>query len=126
MLTDWCHFSIYVPLQTGALDKLTLDRLYDSAIAQGTPYYAQQQPASNPFMDNALDPYTSFQTPIGIPPPTNLQMVDTSHHVQQGALVIHQPQPGVADTYNPFLSSGPVQTPSSPSKPNKDPFAGLI
>lgn len=118
------YFDGYVQLQTGALDKLALDRLYDSALAQATPYYIQQQPASNPFMVDAFD--ASFQAPLGIPPTTNLQMVDASHQVQQGALVNQQPQPGVVDPYNPFLSSAPAQTPPSPSQPNKDPFAGLI
>ncbi|KAL9674982.1 hypothetical protein QQ045_003181 [Rhodiola kirilowii] len=103
------------------LDKLTLDRLYDSA-TQGTPYYVNQQPAANPFIDDAIDAYNSFQVPTGIPPPTNLQMGDIPHQLQQqDALLIQQLQPGVIDPYNPFLT-----TPPEPSQPSKDPFSGLI
>ncbi|XP_057969033.1 putative clathrin assembly protein At5g35200 [Malania oleifera] len=107
----------------GGLDKLTLDSLYDDAIARGSNqnggYHMGQ--ASNPYDVATQDP---FYASNNIAPPTNVQMATMS---QQQAFMMQQQQqqPAIGqDSTNPF--GNPFVGAGGPSHPPHNSYTGLI
>lgn len=118
-------------MQAGGLDKLTLDSLYDDAIARNANRNSSstvgQQVGSNPFEADSLN-QDPFSASSGVTPPANAQMSDM---IQQQNFMIQQQQqeqeqepqmigPNATSSSNPFLDQ------SLPSHPRQDPFSGLI
>lgn len=116
-------------MQAGGLDKLTLDSLYDDAIArnanQNSSNTVWQQVGSNPFEADSLnkDPFSASS---GVTPPTNVQMSDMIQQQnfmtqqQQQEQELHMTGQNATSSSNPFLDQ------SLPSHPPQDPFCGLI
>lgn len=111
-------------LQAGGLDKLTLDSLYDDAIARRTNpggNYQMDQMAPNPFeaLQCPQDPFHASNT---ITPPASVQMAAMAQ--QQAYMMQQQQQPLREDGTNPF--GNPYGAPGVPSYPPNNPYTGFM
>ncbi|XP_006474617.1 putative clathrin assembly protein At5g35200 [Citrus sinensis] len=116
----------------GGLDKLTLDSLYDDAIARNAKRNSSntvgQQVGSNPFEADSLN-QDPFSASSGVTPPANAQMSDM---IQQQNFMTQQQQQEQKQEQEPQMigqnatsSSNPFLDQSLPSHPRQDPFSGL-
>ncbi|GAY48501.1 hypothetical protein CUMW_112130 [Citrus unshiu] len=114
----------------GGLDKLTLDSLYDDAIARNakrnSSHTVGQQVGSNPFEADSLN-QDPFSASSGVTPPANAQMSDM---IQQQNFMTQQQQQEQEQApqmigQNATSSSNPFLDQSLPSHPRQDPFSGL-
>ncbi|XP_058113949.1 putative clathrin assembly protein At5g35200 isoform X2 [Magnolia sinica] len=109
----------------GGLDKLTLDSLYDDAMARRTNQngsYHSGQVAPNPY-ESAQYTQDPFYASNNIAPPTNVQMATMA---KQQAFMMQQQQKvaGQQDTTNPF--GNPYEETGVQSHPSNNPFTSLI
>ncbi|XP_042494749.1 putative clathrin assembly protein At5g35200 [Macadamia integrifolia] len=115
----------------GGFDKLTLDSLYDDAMARRTNQngtYHMGQVAPNPF-EAAQYSQDPFYASNSIAPPTNVQMASMAQ--QQQSLMIEQQQQQQQqqlmigpDSSNPF--GNPYMGQGGPPNPPQNPYTGLI
>ena len=119
-------------MQAGGLDKLTLDSLYDDAIARNAKRNSSntvgQQVGSNPFEADSLN-QDPFSASSGVTPPANAQMSDM---IQQQNFMTQQQQQEQKQEQEPQMigqnatsSSNPFLDQSLPSHPRQDPCSGL-
>lgn len=105
----------------GGLDKLTLDSLYDDAIARRTNpggNYQMDQIAPNPF-EAAQCPQDPFYASNTIAPPASVQMAVMAQ--QQAHMMQRQQQPFGQDSTNPF--GNPY---GAPGVPPYNPYTGFM
>ncbi|XP_038987333.1 putative clathrin assembly protein At5g35200 isoform X2 [Phoenix dactylifera] len=108
----------------GGLDKLTLESLYDDAIARRTnpgESYQMGQMAPNPF-DAVQHPQDPFYASNTITPPASVQMAAMAQ--QQAYMMQQQQQPLRQDGSNPF--GNPYGALGVPSYPPHNPYTGYM
>ncbi|KAG1363729.1 putative clathrin assembly protein [Cocos nucifera] len=108
----------------GGLDRLTLDSLYDDAIARRTNPgggYDMGQMVMNPFVAVQY-PQDSLYASTTVASPASVQMVAMAQ--QQTYMMQQQQQPLGQDGTNPF--SNPFEVPSVPSYPPHNPYTGCM